>query len=95
MVTVAQFCDVCMKNLKMTVVGNNPDEDFSRCKCPECDGVDSYPRINGDFSWKIRPMDSKQSREFIVESIETAIRDNNYTFPAAGHTLIEKLVERA
>jgi hypothetical protein len=51
-------------------------------------------RINGDFSWKIRPMDSKQSREFIVESIETAIRDNNGTFPAAGHTLIEKLVER-
>jgi hypothetical protein len=40
------------------------------------------------------PMDSKQSREFIVESIETAIRDNNGTFPAAGHTLIEKLVER-
>jgi hypothetical protein len=28
MVTVEQFCDVCMKNLKMTVVGNNPDEDF-------------------------------------------------------------------
>ena len=51
-------------------------------------------RINGDFSWKIRPMDSKQSREFIVESIETAIRDNNGVFPAGGHTLIENLIER-
>jgi len=33
MVTVEQFCDVCMKNLKMIVVGNNPDEDFIWCKC--------------------------------------------------------------
>ena len=47
MVTVEQFCDVCMKNVKMTVVGNNPDEDFIWCKCPECDGNDSYPRIKG------------------------------------------------
>lgn len=50
-------------------------------------------RINGDFSWKIRPMDSKQSREFIVESIETAIRDNNGVFPETGFTLFEKLIE--
>jgi hypothetical protein len=51
-------------------------------------------RISGDFSWKIRPMDSQQSREFIVESIETAIRDNNGVFPQTGFTLIEKLIER-
>jgi hypothetical protein len=47
MVTVEQFCDVCMKNLKMTVVGNKPDEDFIWCKCPECDGIDFYPQIKG------------------------------------------------
>ena len=47
MVTVEQFCDVCMKNLKMIVAGNNPDEDFIWCKCPECDGIASYSRIKG------------------------------------------------
>jgi hypothetical protein len=36
-----------MKNLKMIVVGNNPDEDFIWCKCPECDGTASYSRIKG------------------------------------------------
>lgn len=51
-------------------------------------------QIYGDFSWKIRSMDSKQSREFIVESIETAIRDNNGTFPETGYKLIEKLIAR-
>ena len=47
MVTVEQFCDVCMKNLKMTVIGNNSDEDFIWCKCPECVGIAPYPRIKG------------------------------------------------
>jgi hypothetical protein len=51
-------------------------------------------RINGAFSWKIRPLDSTQSREFIVESIETVIRDNNGVFPETGFTVIEKLIER-
>lgn len=50
MVTVEQFCDVCMKNVKMTVVGNNPDEDFIWCKRPECNGIDSYPRIKGKLA---------------------------------------------
>jgi hypothetical protein len=36
-----------MKNLKMIVVGNNSDEDFIWCKCPECDGTASYSRIKG------------------------------------------------
>ncbi len=47
MVTVEQFCYVCMKNVKMTVVGNNPDEDFIWCKCPECGGIAPYPLIKG------------------------------------------------
>ncbi len=45
MVTVEHFCDVCKKNLNMTVVGNNPDEDFIWCKCPECEGIAPYKRM--------------------------------------------------
>jgi hypothetical protein len=41
-----------------------------------------------------RPLNSTQSREFIVESIETVIRDNNGVFPETGFTVIEKLIER-
>jgi hypothetical protein len=44
MITVEQFCAVCTKNLKMTVVGNNPDEDYIWCKCPDCRGIAPYPR---------------------------------------------------
>ncbi len=45
MVTVEHFCDVCKKNLNMTVVGNNFDEDFIWCKCPECEGIAPYKRM--------------------------------------------------
>ena len=37
-----------MKYMKMTVVGNNPDEDFIQCKCPDCAGVAPYPRRKGN-----------------------------------------------
>ena len=56
MVTVEQFCDVCMKNLKMIVVGNNPDEDFIWCKRPECDGIASYSRIKGKDARRWSPL---------------------------------------
>ena len=69
------------------------EKDIFSCNWDEFEGW-IKKRISGDFSWKIRPIDSKQSREFIVESIETAIRDNNGVFPKMGYTLIEKLIER-
>lgn len=48
-------------------------------------------KINGDFSWKIRLLDSKYSRGAIIESIERSIRNNNGTFPEKGDMFIEKL----
>ena len=48
-------------------------------------------RINGDFSWKIRLLDSKNSRGAIIESIELSIKNNNGTFPEKGEMFIEKL----
>ena len=40
-----EFCDVCKKDLNMKVVGDNADEDFIWCRCPECKGVAPYPRV--------------------------------------------------
>jgi len=68
-------------------------KDIFSCSWDEFEGW-IRKRISGDFSWKIRPIDSKQSREFVVESIETVIRDNNGTFPEKRFSLIEKLIER-
>ncbi|MBW1753476.1 MAG: hypothetical protein JRJ46_10320 [Deltaproteobacteria bacterium] len=48
-------------------------------------------KINGDFSWKIRLLDSKNSRGAIIDSIETSIKNNNGTFPEKGEMFIEKL----
>jgi len=48
-------------------------------------------QINGNFSWKIRPRDTKENREAIAESILRAIRENNNTFPPMGDMFIEKL----
>ena len=31
-------------------------------------------QINGDFSWKLRPMDSRENRKAVAESILTAIK---------------------
>jgi len=48
-------------------------------------------QIDGDFSWKIRLLDSKYSRGAVVESIERSIRNNNGTFSEKGDMFIEKL----
>ena len=48
-------------------------------------------QIDGDFSWKLRPIDSEKSREIIVESIELSIRNNDGTFPEKGDMFIEKI----
>lgn len=50
-------------------------------------------QINGDFSWKHRPMDSRGNREAVAESILTAIKENNGAFPETGSLFIEKLIE--
>lgn len=51
-------------------------------------------QINGNFSWKIRPRDTKENREAIAESILRAIRENNNSFPSMGDMFIEKLIEK-
>ena len=50
-------------------------------------------QIGGDFSWKIRPIDTKDNRETVVESILMVIRRNRSTFPEAGDLFVEKLIE--
>jgi hypothetical protein len=67
-------------------------KDIFLCSWDEFEGW-IRKRISGDFSWNVRPIDSEQSRKFVVESIETAIRDNNGTFPEKGFSLIEKLIK--
>ncbi len=51
-------------------------------------------QIDGDFSWKIRPIDTRGNREAVVESIKKATRNNNGIFPEAGDTFIEKRIEK-
>lgn len=48
-------------------------------------------QINGDFVWKLRPIDSRENREAVAVSILTAIKKNNGTFPVKGDMFIEKL----
>ncbi len=48
-------------------------------------------QIDGDFSWKIRTIDSRDNREAVAESILMAISNNNDTFPEKGDMFIEKL----
>jgi hypothetical protein len=50
-----------------------------------------HKKIDGDFSWKIRPIDTRKSREVIIESIDRAIKNNNGVFPNAGDMFIEKI----
>ena len=50
-------------------------------------------QINRGFSWKLRPMDSRENRKAVAESILTGIKTNNDTFPETGDLFIEKLIE--
>ena len=50
-------------------------------------------KIKGDFSWKLRPMDTKNSREIIIESIEMSIANNNGIFPETGDMFVEKIIK--
>ena len=51
-------------------------------------------QIDGNFSWKIRPIDTRGNREAVVESIKKATRNNSGIFPEAGDTFIEKRIEK-
>jgi len=48
-------------------------------------------QIDGDVSWKLRPIDSRDNREAVAESILMAIKNNNDTFPEKGDMFVEKL----
>lgn len=50
-------------------------------------------QIDGNLSWKIRPMDSKDNRRAVAESILMTIKENNGTFPPTGNMFIEKLTK--
>ena len=50
-------------------------------------------QIKGDFSWKLRPIDSRENRKAVAESILTSIMHNNGTFLETGDMFIEKLIE--
>jgi hypothetical protein len=51
-------------------------------------------QIDGNFSWKIRPIDTRGNREAVVESIKKATKNNSGIFPEAGDTFIEKRIEK-
>ena len=51
-------------------------------------------QIDGNFSWKIRPIDTRGNREAVVESSKKATRNNSGIFPEAGDTFIEKRIEK-
>ena len=51
-------------------------------------------QIGGSFSWKIRPIDSKDNRKAVAESILMTIKQNNGTFPPKGNMFIEKLIKK-
>jgi hypothetical protein len=53
-----------------------------------------HKKIDGDFSWKIRSIDTRKSREVIIESIDRAIKNNNGVFPDAGDMFIEKISKK-
>ncbi len=50
-------------------------------------------QIDGSFSWKIHPIDSKDNRKAVAESILMTIKQNNGTFPPKGNMFIEKLIK--
>jgi len=50
-------------------------------------------QIDGSFSWKIRPIDSKDNRRAVAESILMTIKQNDSTFPPKGNMFIEKLIK--
>jgi hypothetical protein len=51
-------------------------------------------QIDGNFAWKLRPIDSRDNREAVAESILMVIRNNNGIFPEKGDMFIEKLFKR-
>jgi hypothetical protein len=51
-------------------------------------------QIDGNFAWKLRPVDSRDNREAVAESILMVIRNNNGIFPEKGDMFIEKLFKR-
>ena len=60
------------------------------CSWDEFEGL-IRKKINGNFSWKIRPLDSRNNREAVIESINLAIRNNNGIFPDTDGMYLEKL----
>ncbi len=50
-------------------------------------------QIDGSFSWKIHPIDSKDNRRAVAESILMTIKQNNGIFPPKGNMFIEKLIK--
>jgi len=68
------------------------DDHIFSCSWDEFEGWIKQ-QINGDFSWKLRPMDSRENRKAVAESILTGIKTNNDTFPETGDLFIEKLIE--
>ena len=48
-------------------------------------------QVGGNFSWKIRPMDTEKTRTIIIDSIKVAIRNHDGVFPEEGDMFIEKL----
>ncbi|MBW1814902.1 MAG: hypothetical protein JRJ39_14900 [Deltaproteobacteria bacterium] len=48
-------------------------------------------KIDGNFYWNVRPFDSKDNREAVIESIEKAIRNNSGIFPDTDGMYLEKL----
>jgi hypothetical protein len=45
--------------------------------------------IGSDFIWKIRPRDSEDNRQMVMESVKRMLREHNGRFPEEGDMFIE------
>ncbi|MFQ5330086.1 MAG: hypothetical protein ACE5D4_08885 [Thermodesulfobacteriota bacterium] len=46
-------------------------------------------RIGSDFAWRVQPQDTEVNRLAVMESILSAMIENNCTFPERGNIYIE------
>jgi hypothetical protein len=46
-------------------------------------------KIGSDFTWRIRPRDTEENRQAVMESILSIMTESNGTFPAKGNAFIE------
>jgi len=47
-------------------------------------------KVGGEFSWKVRPRDTKVNRMAVAQSIIEAMERSGGTFPSSGNVFLER-----